>query len=311
MVILCTGVNMDGSAGSGAASGAAMGASMGPWGAVAGGVIGGIAGAIGGKSKFDRANYEAQKEFAKKGIRWRVGDAKAAGVHPLYALGAQTAGYSPTAVIGDSRYADAGQAVGNAVAAASDVAGRALQKAQLVQMSAQSENDFAQASYWKAQTAKMMQDQNNTSPWPNLITDQDTYKRSVDDPLQVYNPYSDAIVRRANPEIFADIDSSMAKLSDRGGISNDGRATDMWQLFDTGSGDIILPTIGEGQGLMEALEGLDVKYWPAVMAENKRRYGQEGLNRLLRLYDPLSKGPAYSKKKGKAPADSFQQLPAW
>lgn len=30
------------------------------------------------------------KEFAQKGIRWKVADAKAAGIHPLYAMGAST-----------------------------------------------------------------------------------------------------------------------------------------------------------------------------------------------------------------------------
>lgn len=41
-------------------------------------------------------NYEAQKEFAQNGIRWRVADAKAAGLHPLAALGASPLGFSPS-----------------------------------------------------------------------------------------------------------------------------------------------------------------------------------------------------------------------
>lgn len=35
-------------------------------------------------------NLQMQEEFARNGIRWRVEDAKAAGIHPLYALGAST-----------------------------------------------------------------------------------------------------------------------------------------------------------------------------------------------------------------------------
>lgn len=49
-----------------------------------------------------------QKEFAQNGIRWRVADAKAAGIHPLYALGAQVTPYSPVSV-GDGGFAQAGQ----------------------------------------------------------------------------------------------------------------------------------------------------------------------------------------------------------
>lgn len=77
----------------------------------------------------NQANLESQaldrkyqKEFAQKGIGWRVADAKAAGIHPLYAMGASIPAYSPSAqnVGGDENpfqgLAQAGQDVGNAVA---------------------------------------------------------------------------------------------------------------------------------------------------------------------------------------------------
>ena len=66
-----------------------------------GGIVGGvgslIGGAIGGITSNSNANmnYNAQKEFAQNGIRWRVEDAKRAGIHPLYALGASTSSFSP------------------------------------------------------------------------------------------------------------------------------------------------------------------------------------------------------------------------
>lgn len=48
-------------------------------------------------------NLKAQERFAQEGIRWRVADAKAAGIHPLYALGASIPSYSPSTFIpGDS-----------------------------------------------------------------------------------------------------------------------------------------------------------------------------------------------------------------
>lgn len=42
-------------------------------------------------------NYAMNKEFAQHGIRWKVADAKAAGIHPLAALGTQT--NSPTVAL--------------------------------------------------------------------------------------------------------------------------------------------------------------------------------------------------------------------
>lgn len=40
--------------------------------------------------------YERQKEFAQMGIRWKSDDARAAGLHPLAALGGIGSSYSPT-----------------------------------------------------------------------------------------------------------------------------------------------------------------------------------------------------------------------
>lgn len=64
-----------------------------------------LLGGLLGKSSADDAREQAaenldrqiqlQKEFAQNGIRWKVEDAKQAGIHPLYALGAQTTSFSP------------------------------------------------------------------------------------------------------------------------------------------------------------------------------------------------------------------------
>lgn len=90
-----------------------------------GSVVGGGLGLIGSANSQQNAaainkfNYEAQKEFAQNSIRWRVADAKAAGLHPLAALGAQSSGYTPSAAIGDSPdfsfLQDVGQGIGRAI----------------------------------------------------------------------------------------------------------------------------------------------------------------------------------------------------
>lgn len=50
--------------------------------------------------KMDRKNIQLQREFAQQGIRWKVADAEAAGIHPLYALGAQTMSFNPVSAGG-------------------------------------------------------------------------------------------------------------------------------------------------------------------------------------------------------------------
>lgn len=66
------------------------------------------------------ANIEMQEKFAQQGIRWKVADARAAGIHPLYALGAQTTSFSPVSV------GAVPASVGNALAAAGQDVSRSI-----------------------------------------------------------------------------------------------------------------------------------------------------------------------------------------
>lgn len=97
-----------------------------PWGAVISAGAGLLGGAINRQTSTGRDdaaeafnwNAQLQREFAQNGIRWRVEDAKAAGVHPLFALGAQVTPGSPQAIdFGTSQpdYASMGQDIGRAV----------------------------------------------------------------------------------------------------------------------------------------------------------------------------------------------------
>lgn len=83
-----------------------------------------IGGFLGNKSAEKQAaqNFERnaalQKEFAQSGIQWRVEDAKKAGIHPLYAVGANTPTYTPVSSVGGTDYSflgSAGQDIGRAV----------------------------------------------------------------------------------------------------------------------------------------------------------------------------------------------------
>lgn len=74
-----------------------------------------------------REQMKQQKEFAQNGIQWRVEDAKKAGLHPLYAIGAQGASYTPvsqdSSAMGNA-VADAGAYLGKAIDGSIDAASR-------------------------------------------------------------------------------------------------------------------------------------------------------------------------------------------
>lgn len=72
-----------------------------------GDIGGGLGSLLGGAAQVggfftDPAAEEAkrQREFAQNSIQWRVADARAAGIHPLAALGAQVSGYVPVSASG-------------------------------------------------------------------------------------------------------------------------------------------------------------------------------------------------------------------
>ena len=135
-----------------------------------GSIIGGIAtlgGAFLGKKSSDKAtsatqynaamDRELQKEFAQQGIRWRVEDAKKAGIHPLYSLGASIPTYSPNpiSISGDtslsSGLASAGQDIGRAIDATRTQNERKRTRAQLQAL----ENSELQNELLRAQIASI------------------------------------------------------------------------------------------------------------------------------------------------------------
>lgn len=61
-----------------------------------------------------KENIKLQKQFAQEGVQWKVADAKKAGVHPLYALGAQTTSFQPVSV-GGSDFASMGANLDSAI----------------------------------------------------------------------------------------------------------------------------------------------------------------------------------------------------
>lgn len=108
------------------------------WGDIGGALIGGGASLIGADKQADAMkdaaamNARAQKEFAQHGLRWKVADAKAAGLHPMAALGASSTSFAPS-YVGDSpqgqALADFGQNLGNAIARTSTKSEQMFQQA--------------------------------------------------------------------------------------------------------------------------------------------------------------------------------------
>lgn len=115
-------------------------------------------------------NREMQYEFAQNGIRWRVEDAKRAGIHPLAALGAAGASSTPIAIgpgynvdhgrpdrgpdIGSS-LAQMGQGLGRAMAATQTKVERQLTAFELMRQEQQIRSGDLDIAIKAAQLAKL------------------------------------------------------------------------------------------------------------------------------------------------------------
>jgi len=143
------------------------------------GAAGSIAGGLlsGGDDARDinNRNIKIQKQFAKNQIQWKVNDAKAAGLHPLFALGSST-NFSPANVMpGQSN-------MGSAVADAASHIARGVEKtsaqplasAQLRSINASANRDEAQAALANSEARRIEQTINNqqdtAGPAVNAIT---------------------------------------------------------------------------------------------------------------------------------------------
>lgn len=147
---------------------------MGP---ILGSALIGVAGNLLGSSISDRSNRRAeeesrlfeageraadrdlQREFATHGVRWRVDDARSAGLHPLAALGAQVTPYTP---LGQSGQTFSGSTKGDAIRASG---------AALAESIGRSERDKAETRLLNAQ-ADLVTQQAADSTAARLTQDQ-------------------------------------------------------------------------------------------------------------------------------------------
>lgn len=111
------------------------------------------------QEKMAAQNAALQKEFAQHGIRWKVADAKAAGLHPLAALGSNTISYTPQQVGGGysnhmgEALSNAGQDISRAIHATRTAEERA--EAERTALARQSQMDAINLERHKADLAHM------------------------------------------------------------------------------------------------------------------------------------------------------------
>lgn len=137
-------------------------------------------GALYGAKKASDSNREAMTTSDARwhrehyyGVHDKVWDAKQAGVHPLFALGANTSSSSPAISVSDapSHMAQAGQHLARGLQAQATQEQRQLHVANLLALEAQAERDFAHASLYRSEAARAAQSAGAAAAMPPAVVD--------------------------------------------------------------------------------------------------------------------------------------------
>lgn len=232
-------------------------------------------------------NEHLQREFAQMGIRWKVADAEAAGLHPLYALGGSGAAFAPSPALVHGSPPEVkpalrdpspppgylgtmGQDIGRALAATLDPAQAAERALQLKLLESQVDKENAQAAYYRSQANR---ESASGGGQPVYIPAGSGYGS---DPIQLIDAPFLRDTIRAQP---SDVESS--RSSDPSSTPGQRPTFSDYSAFGT---TIRLPA----KGATEALESLEPLGAIGTIAENVRYHRL--LDGAFRFLDAQTRG---------------------
>lgn len=232
------------------------------------------------------ANERLQREFAQMGIRWRTEDAKAAGLHPLFALSGGGAAYSPAptithnAPVVQASRSEApppqewlgamGQNLGRALAAAMDPTERMERALRLRLLEAQIGETEARAGAIRSEAAQ--EAQSPTAPIPTSVNEDGMPITSA-----IVRPFTERVLHVENLPALVDRarakpDEIVSRRSDAPALTA-GTHAGMREYNLAPGFNVILPYSEEGPG--EALENISWWQWPAILKLNADHYGTD------------------------------------
>jgi len=251
-------------------------------------IVGDLIGAA-SQQRANRENRLMQEKFASQGIRMRVEDAKAAGLHPLFALGGNVPGYSPSA----QPLFNGGELGQNIARAASQfsVEEREIRAAQLEAIRAGAAKDYALAAAASSEASRARQDQLSSTAVSFPVAN------PYDRPGWDVTAYGQQVVSRNAPETRA-LDPVKAQTP----YITPGDPIPAFTKFNVpGVGEVLLPGATSASEALESLENPILQ--AAVLAANLSHYGPEHRERLKKylmgkgLYEVYSDpfGAAYRR----------------
>lgn len=260
-------------AGSGAASG---GVGSGMFGLLGGGAISAL-GSLGGGLFSSNANLKAMREAnrltelgMREGVRMRVADAKAAGLHPLAALGANISSPFPQ-ILQDQMgpaIASAGQDIGNAIQRMKTPLQRAQDQLSLQLAQSQIKESDARADLYASEAARNRQT-------PGVGTGLG---------IQSEQAISGQTPTGGNGVGYIDLEA-MKQMSAKAGRPDTaaGRHPYYQEYVMEGGLPFHMP-VGMGEGPAEVAESMSVPAWLGLLQHNSNIYGKGWFKDFVDLY---------------------------
>lgn len=251
----------------------------------AGNLLGGLFGNSSAR-RSEARQLKYQKEFAQMGIRWRVNDAREAGLHPLYALGAQVPSYSPVQFedsLGPA-ISQAGQNIGQAVAMQATPGEKLMQQLAIRKLQSEIDETDARKGYYDSETMRNRLAALGQPGFPNpeegLIEGQPNSGQLG----QTLLPENEQIVgqhisQAPTSYIPSEHDSSVGA-----------NVNPMWSRFQVGKNqEMVLPggISGDAAEALESLAESPILMW-MTYRENVARYGEKFTRFMFERYAPDS-----------------------
>lgn len=255
-------------------------------------ILGGYMSNMYSKKAAKRA-YRYQRKIMNNQIQWKVADAKKAGIHPLYAMGAPTTGFSSPISTGfdpGQGLAEAGQTIGGAV---SRLGSRDDKKEMVLRnrlLEAQIGETDARKMAMQAETQRTLQSMRSQAVGSDAqlgVMDESLPLRqpAVSSAISEFDISPNASQPKDMPRFargnFGDLPGAglvertpvqinTHKPGQRGIESGDSPGFKQWRLP---SGlPILLPA---GQTMAESLEETPFWMWPSIVQANKKKFGKQ------------------------------------
>lgn len=246
----------------GPAVGGALGSLGGPLVGAAGTILGGVIGNIFNKKRVDEQTA-FQREAMMNGISWRVADAKKAGIHPIFALGANIPTPTPM-VLGDqlgASLADASQNIGTAIARQDSAHDRAMKAMEAELMFQNMRKIKGEADGVQIANEAALKALNETAHKSGLGQQPETPE----------NGQVPAVPGGSGMIDLKAMDQISAKEKASGVVAGRHPA---FQLYDFNGRPFVGP-YGAGESLPEVKESMSIWDWGALVNRNRRFFGDK------------------------------------